>query len=334
MNITRDIINGSLIISNSSEDNYRNLLFDAKPVIPEYDALTQLDFDYPQVSNKVKYAKRIIDNRFTSYLNELIPNYSTATPERIMYRLRNIKRGLKSSLEQLQSAIDAHSYDLEKLKDKKTRYSADPEYYEMTYIFHYAQQANIRFAVEFQTHFIDFIPEEKKITPALVYNEFLHMPIPDALPVHIGNDIEANRQSAGTAPVKLDIETEKMPTNAQIFVNEVQKYDFTSLPSLSGLSSNQISLLITKTLGNDLPYIVAMLDFLGYPEYLKTKYNHNKEAIYKHIAQALNNKSPRQVKGNFLVLKKGSNEDTSRYSAYQFKDQVEADFNEIARLSR
>lgn len=334
MNIARDIINGSLIIRNSSEDNYRNLLYDAKPVNPEYDALTQLYFDYPQVSNKVKYVKRIIDNKFTSDLNGLIHNYSTATTrERILYRLRNIKRDLKFSLEQLQSAIDSKSYDLEKFKDKKARYSSDLEYYELTYIFHYAQQAYIRFAVEFQTHFIDFIPEEKKITPALVYNEYLHIPIPDALPVRIGNAVEDKRQPVNTAPVSLDAEVEKMPTSAQIFVNEVQKYDFTSLPSLSGLSSNQISLLITKMLGNNLPYIVAMLAFLGYPEYLKSKYSMNKVKIYNHIAEALNGVSQRQVKGNFLVLNKDSKEDGLRYSAHQFKEQVKEDFNELAHIT-
>lgn len=334
MDIARDIINGRLIISNSSEDNYRNLLFDAKPVAPEYDELTQLEFNYPQVSNKVKYVKRIIDNKFTTDLNGLIPHYSAATtPERVMYCLRNIKRGLKSSLENLQSAIDAHSYDLDNLKDKRARYSDDLEYYEMTYIFNYAQQAYIRFAVEFQTHFIDFIPEEKKITPELVYNEYLHMPIPDALPVRIGNTVEAIPKPDKPVPVSLDVEIEKMPTNAQIFGNEVQKYDFTSLPSLSGLRSNQISLLITKMLGNNLPYVVAMLDFLKYPEHLKSKYSMNKTQIYNHIAKALNGVSQRQVKGNFLVLNKGSQEDGSRYSAHQFKEQVKEDFNELARIT-
>ncbi len=334
MNIARDIINGSMIVRNSSEDNYRNLLFDAKPVCPEYDAQTKLDFDYPEVSNKVKYIKRLIDNKFTSDLNRLIPHYSTAvTPERVLYQLRNIKRELKSSLEKLQSAIDAQSYDLDKLKDKKARYSADLEYYEMTYILHYAQQAYIRYAVEFQTHFIDLIPEEKKITPALVYNEYMSMPTPDSLPVRIGNAAENKRQISTPAPVNLDVEVEKMPTTAQLFIKEVKKYDFTSLTSLAGLQPNQITLLITKMRGKDIPYVVAMLDFLKYPEYLKSKYGMNKEKIYKHIAEALNGVSSRQVKGNFLVLKKDTKEDTSRYTAYQFIEQVKKDFEEITNIT-
>ena len=331
MDIAKDIISGSLMVPNSSEDNFRNLLYDEKSVNPEYETMTELDFDYPQVSNKVKYVKRVIDNKFTSDLNELISYYSANTTQaRVEYRLMKMKRELKSALEKLQSAIDAHSYNLDKLNDKKARYSADLEYYENTYIFHYAQQAYIRCAIEFQMHFLEYVPEDKKITPEMIYNEFLRMPVPDTLPVRIGITIGTIQKLEKPTPVNLDVEIEKMPTNAQIFVSEVHKYDFTSLPSLSGLNSNKISLLITKMLGHELPYVVAMLAFLGYPEYLKSKYHCNKEAIYKHIAQALNLKSPRQVKGNFLVLNEDSKEDTSRYSAYQFKEQVKDDFEEIA----
>lgn len=326
MDIAKDIINGSLTIPDSSEDNYRNLLFDAKPVNPEYDILTQLDFDYPQVSNKVKYAKRIIDNHFTSDLNELIRNYSTATTsERVLFRIRNIKRGLKSSLVKLQSAIDEHFYDLDKLKDRKARYSTDLAYYENAYILHYAQQAHIRYAVEFQAHFIDLIPEEKRITPALIYNEFLRMAIPDTLPVNVDYSIEI----APKAPLNLDIEVEKMTNLAQIFVNTTKPYGFLELKSITDLPTGQIGPFITYMTSKDVPYVVAMLDFLGYPKHLRANFNMTKENIFKHLKVALNGKSVRMIKGNLNILRPDSKEDASRYTSPQYINEVREDYDKF-----
>ena len=47
MDIAKDIISGSLMVPNSSEDNFRNLLYEEKSVNPEYETMTELDFNYP-----------------------------------------------------------------------------------------------------------------------------------------------------------------------------------------------------------------------------------------------------------------------------------------------
>ena len=77
-----------------------------------------------------------------------------------------------------------------------------------------------------------------------------------------------------------------------------------------------------------------MLDYLEYPKYLKNNYSGmNKENIYKHVAAALSISSPRQVKGNFLVLNQDSSEDGSRYTAHQFTSQVVEDFEKLKSTS-
>ena len=122
---------------------------------------------------------------------------------------------------------------------------------------------------------------------------------------------------------------ETLPTNAQIFLTEVQKYSFTELPKLQELTPRQVQILITKMVEKQAPYAVAMLSFLEYDKMLKNRYNVNKENIYKHISIALNNVGPRQIKGNFLVLNEGSKEDPTRYTSHQFKDIVIEDYKNI-----
>ena len=328
MDIASLIIHDRNKLLSGSEDSFKNLLFDTKPVMPTFDERTKLDFSYPQVSAKVKYFKRQIDNALTANLNNAIESQSVDTTKpRILNHLMKMKRETKSAIENSQTLIDAQGYDLERLGAKGARFSEDIEYYELTYIFHYLQQSYIRWILEFQEHFLEFIPGDKRITPELIYNEYLQMAVPEAFPVRTIQAIEVKPEKK-EPELDTSIEVEKMPSRAQIFFNEAQKYDFTSLPKISALSANAQSILITKTVSHELPYIIAMLDFLGYPKHLKDNYNLNKEQIYKHVATALG-VSQRQVKGNFLVLKEDSDENRERYSAYQFKKDVNTDYDAL-----
>ena len=130
-------------------------------------------------------------------------------------------------------------------------------------------------------------------------------------------------EQADTAPV------ETLPTNVQIFLDEVNKYAFTELPKLKALTQRQVLILLTKMLAKQTPYIIAMLSFLEYDSHLKHRYRMTKENIYKHVSEALNNIGPRQIKGNFLVLNESSKENVERYTSYQFKDDVIKDYENI-----
>jgi len=313
-----------------SDDEYRNALFELQTVELNFTPYQKLTFNYPQVSNKVKFVKRQIDNALASELNNLIASVeSNKSQNIILYKLLKIKRALKPALQNIQALIDDSMYDLEALGRKKERYSLDRVFYEDTYIWNYLQQSLIWFALEFQSHYIDQIPEEKQITNETIYVEYLQMAVPESLFVTPISMVENRTKDMDKKPeLDMNVDIEKMPSNAQLFFNEVQKYNFTSLPKLSSIDGNKQSLIITKIVSHDTPYSIAMLDFLGYPKYLKESYSLNKEQIYKHVAGALGI-SQRQVKGNFLVLKEGSSEDTSRYTSYQFKTDVKADYEAV-----
>lgn len=122
-------------------------------------------------------------------------------------------------------------------------------------------------------------------------------------------------------------ETKQMPTKYDIFIKEVD--DFSKIPKLGGIAEDKIKELITKIV-ESVPYGVAMLEYLGYREYLKNNYQSMKyrEDQYKHIAKAFQvNKDT--IKGNVLVYENPKIKKALNYSAYQFKEDVEKYFKEL-----
>lgn len=313
----------NILVCRGTDDVYRSLLVDIPEIAIEYTPLIAFEFPYPVFSARLRYAKRIIDNSIHEELNALINEASgegcSGIPSFMMIK---IMRSLKSALKQLQGIIDDRCYDVEKLSSKGTRFS-DSEYFENTYICHYLSQSLIYLAIEYQEQFSAYIPKDKQVSLESIYLDILKMMPPES--AHISrSDRKINDNS-----IDDNIDIEKMPTAAQIFYNEVQKYEFFSLPKLSVLNLPKKKLLITKMTGQPLPYIVAMLDYLGYNRYLKDNYNMNKEKIYEHLSIALNNVSVRQIKGNFNVLNPDSKDDTQRYTSHQYTEIVKNDFKSL-----
>lgn len=79
-------------------------------------------------------------------------------------------------------------------------------------------------------------------------------------------------------------------------------------------------------MGQPVPYIVAMMNLLGYPKHLKAEYNFTVEKVCKHLGKALNGVSSRQIKGNLNILKPLSKEDPIRYTSQQYIADVERDY--------
>jgi len=98
------------------------------------------------------------------------------------------------------------------------------------------------------------------------------------------------------------------------------------LPKLKALSEpNKLIDLISN---NDLPYNIAMIDFLGFIEHLKAKYFPTKDKLNKAVAN-LFDVTDRAVKGNINVLNPVSREDRSRYTADQQKKVVIKDYQTL-----
>ena len=303
---TIDLFRRNALLPQKSEDECRNILFDTPTVSLNSPQINTLHFDYPIVSQRVSLAKRLIDNSIHTDYNQTVSHLeSFEIGNRALYQFKQLKQAILPLINELQQVIEQNKYDLSRLGSKNANYKTDLPYFENTYIYYYAQQMLIWYLLEFQAHFITLIPGNKRIQLEDIYIQYLKIAVPDTIHIstipHIQTIKENNAQE-----INLETVVEQIPSTTQIFLEEVKKYSFFSLAKVTILNDNQKKLLITKMTAQCLPYIVAMLDYLEYPKYLKEKYSLNKTQIYSHISKALNGAKVRQLKGNFHVLNPNS----------------------------
>lgn len=106
---------------------------------------------------------------------------------------------------------------------------------------------------------------------------------------------------------------------------ELKSRDFFKLKLVKALSDPAKEKLIWFININELPYQVAMLDFLGFFDYYEKEYGYSRSIIYKKIAEILL-VTPRSIRGNYLVLQDYSKEDRKRYTSYKYCEQVNKDY--------
>lgn len=109
---------------------------------------------------------------------------------------------------------------------------------------------------------------------------------------------------------------------------EFKKYGFFSLKSLTEFSEIEINNLIKEISIKELPYQIAMVDFLGFINHLENEHCKTKNHLYKLLAKVLTTVD-RAVKGNILVLNPKSEENKERYTAHLHKEQVKKDYEKL-----
>lgn len=323
---TIDLFRRSTLLPQKSEDECRNILFDTPTVSLSSPQINTLHFDYPIVSQRVSLAKRLIDNSIYSDYNQTVSHLeSFEIGNRVLYQFKQLKQTIIPLIIELQQVIEDNKFNLSILGSKNANYKTDLSYFEKTYVYHYFQQILIWYLLEFQAHFITHIPEDKRVQLEDIYFQYLKIAVPDTIHISTTPHNQAVKE-ANAREIDLDAEIERMPTNAQIFINEVKPYGFLELPKVLDIQENNRALFVTHIMGQPVPYIVAMMNLLGYPKHLKAEYNFTVEKVCKHLGKALNGVSSRQIKGNLNILKPLSKEDPNRYTSQQYIADVERDY--------
>ncbi len=135
-----------------------------------------------------------------------------------------------------------------------------------------------------------------------------------------GKQIEPQNQNNN--PIN-QIETKTAKLNT-----DLDKYGFFKLPMVKKLSDEGKGKLLELISSNELPYCIALFDYLGFikhldKEHFNTNYKRNKE-----ISNWLN-ASEDSVKKNINVLDKGSEVMKRRYTSHIHKDTVKKDYQEL-----
>ncbi len=121
---------------------------------------------------------------------------------------------------------------------------------------------------------------------------------------------------------------EKKETLSERLTAELESKGFFELNKVNQLNVGQRQRLVDSISMAELPYKIAMLDYLSFIELLKTEHSKTYTALYKDLGKILSAKE-RAVKGNVLVLNPKSSENRDRYTAHKKKQVAKKDYERI-----
>lgn len=117
-------------------------------------------------------------------------------------------------------------------------------------------------------------------------------------------------------------------TRTESLKNQLTPYKFFELDKLKDLSHSQTDQLLYLLCKEQLPYQIAMLNFLGFITHVEIQHSTSKTKMYSLVATVLQ-ANGRAVKGNILTLTGYSTEDRDRYTAFLHKEEVEKDYENL-----
>lgn len=139
---------------------------------------------------------------------------------------------------------------------------------------------------------------------------------------HLNNFVnQCNRILKYRLVSHVETKTEKLKTL-------LSEHGFFGLQKVKQLSEPNKQSLVELISTNDLPYSIAMLDYLAFLKHLKAEHFKNDTKLFKAISEwfSANN---RAVKGNIYALNEFSKENRRRYTADQQKQTVQKNYEAL-----
>ena len=128
-------------------------------------------------------------------------------------------------------------------------------------------------------------------------------------------------QKENLPPQQTETKTDKLKA-------ELGKYGFFELSKVKQLSEPNKQSLIELISTNDLPYSIAMFEYLVFLKHLKAEHFTTDYKLFKAVAKWFK-VAERAVKGNIYVLNEHSKENRTRYTADQQKQTVQKDYEKL-----
>ena len=135
------------------------------------------------------------------------------------------------------------------------------------------------------------------------------------------NQLIQLKRSAIIPPQQTETKTDKLKI-------ELGKYGFFELSKVKQLSEPNKQRLTELISTNDLPYSIAMIEYLGFIKHLKAEYFTTDYKLFKAVANWFE-VAERAVKGNIYVLNEISKENRTRYTADQKKQTVQKNYEAL-----
>lgn len=161
------------------DDYYTPAFRGLKYVTPSFQPRYKINFRAPLFSPKIKYYKRLIDNNITEGLNTHFNFLDNREADLILFHRKKIFAKVKSDLEDIQRYIIFNDHDLDEITFKFANFKDNFQHKECTYIYNYILTALIRYYLEFQAHYIQYIEEDKQYSISDFYIQILKTQTPE-----------------------------------------------------------------------------------------------------------------------------------------------------------
>ena len=134
--------------------------------------------------------------------------------------------------------------------------------------------------------------------------------------------------------INVSISINPTPTKIedQIIKETLIKLGLFELKKTSTFSDTQKERLISLIYTQELPYIIALFDYVEFIKHLQKTHFTSKEKMFSELAKILNTTN-RMVKGNINVLNAGSKEDRNRYTSHNHTEIIKEDLLKIASIT-
>jgi hypothetical protein len=117
-------------------------------------------------------------------------------------------------------------------------------------------------------------------------------------------------------------------TKEQKLSNKLKPIGFFELEKVKSLSAKGQISLVELIAEKQIPYAIAMLNYLGFIEHLTKNHYSSKVKLNKEVAKILVT-ADRNIKGNINVLSSASRENRTRYTAHEHQKQVQKDYEKL-----
>ena len=125
---------------------------------------------------------------------------------------------------------------------------------------------------------------------------------------------------------KIIKDSKSKKTKSEKLTKKLNNYGFAKLEMVASLSKNAKNKLLNILVLHKLPYNIAMLNYLGFLDFVKKEYCDSYDnRLHKKIAKILE-KDERSVRGNTNVLNSNSKESRSQYTAHLHEEEVKRDY--------
>jgi|GEM_PF-5582145 len=121
-----------------------------------------------------------------------------------------------------------------------------------------------------------------------------------------------------------DPKVDKIKDKSEILKKALGKYGFFDLLEKKGIDADKT---VNLMINNDIPYMIAMLNHLGFDNLILKEYASNvKSKMHKILAEILGT-TERRTKGNINVLHPFSKEDRATYTAHLYSEMIKKDLS-------